>query len=54
MHRVGPYSPIASALESEASVLRSTQISSELMGHYVDRQHALTWWELRTGEMSCS
>ena len=47
---VGLYSPMDSALECEASVLRSIHSSGELNGAL----HALTRWALWTGEMSYS
>ena len=42
---VGPNSPIVSALEYEASILRSIHSSDELVRvHYVEGQYALTRW----------
>ena len=48
--QVGLYSPMGSSLECEA---RFTVLVSYLV-HYVDRQLAMTRWELWTGEVSYS
>ena len=51
---VGLYSPIGSAVEYEASVLRSIHSYGELKGALVDRQHAQTRVVLWAGDVSYS
>ena len=52
---VGHNSPIVRTLKYEKSVLHSIHSSGKLIGlHYVNRQHALIYWPLETGEVSCS